>query len=391
MIGPPLEAQRAFNSVAVDHAQRMASAYADQHRTIEELCAALARELDAGARFRSHLIQYLQTITWYVDTRDRSAAADAQIINAAVSALTDDWLKRWESLAIREARYQQAVTQVLGSFDDVRATAAIAQQTSLSLKREVQTLLERGLPASSDASGGEAERSAPDLDSFKYLAFENAFRGSPELIRQRLSDYLPTFEGSSDVLELGCGRGEFLELLREAGITARGLDINDAMVQQSRNRGLDVVKADALEYLTGLPEGSLGGLFAAQVVEHLQPSYLQRLIELAATKMRPGGVIVLETINPSCWVAFFESYIRDLTHVKPLHPETLQFLVRAAGFVQVEIEWRAPVGPEQQLKRLVAPADADVLEDVVERLNANIDALNQRLFGFQDYAVIGRR
>src|SRR4029453_12680547 len=97
------------------------------------------------------------------------------------------------------------------------------------------------------------------------------------------------------------------------GIAARGIDANEEMAEVCRARGLDVRHGDALAYLSGLPDESLGGVVAAQVVEHLEPDYLVRLIETAHRKLRPGSRIVLETINAACWVAFFESYIRDIT------------------------------------------------------------------------------
>ena len=150
-------------------------------------------------------------------------------------------------------------------------------------------------------------------------------------------DYLPYFQGASDVLDVGCGRGEFLELLQQAGVPARGLDINHEMVEVCRARGLEVHEGDALTYLSTLPDESLGGLIAAQVVEHLEPIYLMRMLEIAFLKLRPGSRIVLETINPSCWFAFFESYIRDLTHKKAIHPETLRSLLTANGFQPVDL------------------------------------------------------
>ena len=101
------------------------------------------------------------------------------------------------------------------------------------------------------------------------------------------------------------------------------------MVEVCREQGLDATKADALSYLRGLPDGSLGGLFAAQVVEHLEPAYLTRPARRRVRRAAPGAPIVLETINPACWFAFFESYIRDITHVRPLHPDTLKFLLVA--------------------------------------------------------------
>src|SRR6267142_2610073 len=189
-----------------------------------------------------------------------------------------------------------------------------------------------------------------DLDSHKYVGFEDQFRGSPEDIRRRVEEYLPIFSGitdqgsgiGGDVLDIGCGRGEFLDLLREHGIRARGVDVNPAMVEVCRGKGLEAETADALAYLRGLPDASLGGLFAAQVVEHLEPRYLARLLDAAFEKLRPGAPIVLETINPACWFAFFESYIRDLTHVRPVHPDTLKYLLIATGFQHVEIRYRAP-------------------------------------------------
>jgi O-antigen chain-terminating methyltransferase len=403
MIGPPLEAQRAFNGSVAEHAARAATAQSATHAVIEELLAALRAQGDARVRFESHLIHYLQTITWYVDTRDRAAGGQALVLNAGLSAIADDWMKRWESLATRETRFSQQVQQVLASLDDVRATSSLAQQTSLSLKRDVEHLAEHA--TGDGARGGGSHQGAgpttmaarPDLDAFKYVSFENQFRGSPDEIRTRLEAYLPRFQGRADVLELGCGRGEFLDLLRAHGISARGLDTNEAMVRETRARGLDAVRADALEYLSDLPDGSLGGVFAAQVVEHLPPDYLGRLVETAAHKLRAGGIIVLETINPTCWLAFFESYIRDFTHVRPLHPETLQFLLRVNGFQRVEIEFKSPVPETQRLEALPwrvtlpDPLTQDAVQAVVDRMNAHAQTLNARLFGWQDYAVIGEK
>ena len=233
----------------------------------------------------------------------------------------------------------------------------------------------------------------PDLDAFKYLGFEDQFRGSQDDISRRLAEYVPLFAGQTDVLDIGCGRGEFLDLLRAQGIPARGLDINQAMVEASRARGLDVSRGDALSYLSGLPDASLGGLFAAQVVEHLPPDYLTQLLEVAGHKLRPGGRIVLETINPACWLAFFESYIRDLSHVRPIHPETLQYLLRVSGFHDVSIAFKSPVAEAEKMQTVGAAAAQTVpaMADLVETFNENMAKINARLFTFQDYAAIGTK
>ena len=230
--------------------------------------------------------------------------------------------------------------------------------------------------------------SVESLDSHKYVGFEDKFRGSSDDIHRRVSEYLPLFEGARDVLDIGCGRGEFLALLRDHGMPARGIDINSAMVEVCRQQGLDASDADALSYLRAQPDGSLGGLFAAQVVEHLEPRYLTALIEVAFDKLRPGAPIVLETINPACWFAFFESYIRDITHVRPLHPDTLKYLLIASGFQHVDIRYRAPYPEHDKLQPIAANTS---LGTVVDTLNANVERLNSLLFTWLDYAAIGRR
>ena len=229
------------------------------------------------------------------------------------------------------------------------------------------------------------------------MGFEDRFRGSEAAIRARLADFVPYFAGQSNVLDIGCGRGEFLDLLRENGITAKGLDLNPEMVEVSRSRGLDATVGDARSYLRDLPDESLGGVIAVQVIEHLEPAYLTDMLGLAFDKVRPGGRIILETINPACWVAFFESFIRDLTHVKPIHPDTLQYLLQASGFSKVEIVYRAPIAPDGRLRRVTARPEhfgdtaPDALTELVSSFNSNVDRLNDRMFSYQDFAAIATR
>lgn len=398
LVGPALEQQTRVNSMLVDHLNRNAAGEAATREAMGALVDAVRHELEARQQFQSTLLQYLQTVTLYVDTKDRAVGGQVKVVAAGLGAVADDGLKRTESLAARAVR-------VSAELEDLGATASIAQQTSLSLKREVERLLASAAsftppPTSSSpveggvpASAGHAVQIAPDLDAFKYLGFEDQFRGSPEVIRARLSAYVPLFAGLGDVVDLGCGRGEFLDLLRDGGLTARGVDLNHEMAETSRARGFDVTETDALGFLERQPDASIGGLFAAQVVEHLEPGYLMRLLETAFHKLRPGGLIVLETINVACWLAFFESYIRDLTHVRPIHPETLQYLLRASGFRDVRIDFRPPDARADRLDE-IAPLPAGAppgLSDVAEVVNANVARLNARLFSHLDYAAIGRK
>jgi SAM-dependent methyltransferase len=401
MIGPPLQKQTTFNSLIVQHLNRNVTAHREAQRAIESTIALLRDQTADLVVFHSRLLVYLQHITPYVDTTGRHSGGQSLIVNAALTAMAEDLARRRESLAAREQRFESRVAGLAAAHDELRTALGVSQQLSLAVKRE----LERGAAASTPNAATPNAQPTPNsqtpsprpqaaftaaLDAYKYVGFENQFRGSQETIRARLESYLPYFDGASDVLDAGCGRGEFLDLLKARGIAARGLDLNHEMVEVCRARGLDVAESDVVSYLEGLPDASLGGLIAVQVVEHLQPGYLLRFLDLAYQKLRPGSPIVLETLNPACWTAFFDSFIRDITHVWPLHPETLRYLVLASGFPAARIEFRSPVAPQDRLQ-MVAADPASPIADAAETINANVEKLNARMFTFLDYAIVGGR
>jgi SAM-dependent methyltransferase len=255
------------------------------------------------------------------------------------------------------------------------------------------------LAASAHGQGKGYNRSlmSESLDAL-YRGFEDRFRGSIDEVRAKQRVHIPIFAGASDVVDIGCGRGEFLSLLKDARVTARGVDTNPEMIAEARARGLDVVAGDGLDYLTSLPDASIGGAIASQVIEHLEPSYVVTLLSMAFTKLRPGAPIVLETINPACWLAFFSSYLRDFTHVWPVHPETLQYLMQAAGFSRVEIRYTEQA-PDAVRMRGIDPASltgldaptSRALKTLADAYNANASILNSLLFTYMDYAAIGYR
>jgi O-antigen chain-terminating methyltransferase len=367
LVGPALETQKKFNAALVDHLNRNAVAQQEWPRTVAALIEEARREFDALVRFESLLIQYLQTITVYIDSKDRRLGG----------------------------------TELSQRF-------ALTEQRILALKRDVESLLiSRSAPPGTSPDG--SKRPAPrtqavevqepfggPVDSLTYVDFEDRFRGSPGEIMTRIQEYVPVLASASDVVDIGCGRGELLGALRERGVTARGVDINQAMVELCRSHGLQVEQDEALAYLAGQPDGGIGGLVAIQVVEHFKPAYLMRFLEAAYHKMRPGAPLILETVNPACWMAFFETYIRDLTHQRPLHPDTLRYLVQASGFSSVDVQFRRPVSDGDRLERVAPPASlarggTDDLAKLAEALNAHADKLNARLFSSMDYVVIARR
>jgi SAM-dependent methyltransferase len=401
--GPPLQKQTAFNSLLVDHLNRNVAAHREAQKAIASIVALLREQVAELLAFHSRLLMFLQQITLYVDTTGRRSEGQALIVNGGLNALAEDLAKRWESMIAREQRFETRVAGLSAAHEELRALVSLSQQASMTVKRELARFMARAPVSPTFRSGASqasdpADANTPDLkveptgalDSYKYVEFENQFRGSPDTIRARLESYLPYFDGASDVLDAGCGRGEFLDLLKARGIAGRGLDLNHEMVELCRGRGLDVAESDVVSYLEQLPDGSLGGLFAAQVVEHLQPAYLLRFLDVAYHKLRPGAPIVLETLNPACWTAFFDSFIRDITHVWPLHPETLRYLVLASGFSAARIEFRSPVAPQDRLQTAAADAAA-AAADLVETFNANVEKLNARMFSFLDYAIVGGR
>jgi O-antigen chain-terminating methyltransferase len=215
-----------------------------------------------------------------------------------------------------------------------------------------------------------------------YLAFEDRFRGTREDIRSRVEVYLPYVRavgaGSSNapVLDLGCGRGEWIELLSDHGLVASGVDSNDVAVAGCRARGLDVVHADALAHLRALPEATLGGITALHVIEHLPFAQVVELFDEARRVLVPGGVVIFETPNPENLVVGACSFYYDPTHLHPLPPEPSRFVLASRGFDRVEI------------LRLHPDARGQDIADVPDAL---VRAMAERLFGPQDYALIGYR
>jgi SAM-dependent methyltransferase len=397
LVAPWFARQEAFNAHLVAHINNNVRHHRELVASIAVGLQAVSDQAGLLARFHSHLMLFLQQITAYTDTKDRAAVGHLALVDEqAIAAVADELLRRSETMQAREARYGAQVRALDAAHQEMRSGFATLYQATFTMKRELERLPGgAAAPAHRTAtpvSGSATGAAVAALDSWKYVGFEDRFRGPRDEIRRRQADYVPEFAGARDVLDAGCGRGEFLDLLREAGITARGLDLNHEMVEVCRARGLAAEEIDILQFLQTTTDGSLGGLFAAQVIEHLEPDYLLRTLEAAFHALRPGSRIVLETINPACWTAFFESYIRDLTHVRPIHPETLQYLLTASGFQQVEIRYRSPLPSSERLQHVaIAEGTPAVLREAFETLNENAERLNRRLFSSMDYAAVAVR
>lgn len=215
------------------------------------------------------------------------------------------------------------------------------------------------------------DRSHPiDID---WMRFSDNFRGSEERIRTLQRAYVARFAGSRDILDLGCGRGEFLEAARAGDLQARGIDQSEECVAFCRAKGLDVSRADLFEYLSALPDDSLGGVYCSQVVEHLEPERLPDLVKLLAKKLWRDALVAIETPNPECLAIFATHFYLDPTHTRPVPAVLLRFYLEEAGFGGIEIERLSPAID-------TIPALAELPEGVREAL-----------FGGLDYAIFARK
>ncbi len=238
-------------------------------------------------------------------------------------------------------------------------------------------------PAALAAAAAPPETGLSALD---YAAFEDRHRGREEEIKAKQAPYVDLFRNApGPVLDLGCGRGEFLELLAAAGVEAYGVDLNADMIQEVRDKGLKALLADGAAHLKSLTDGSLGGLFMAQVIEHLSLSQLTALLEEAFRVLAPGGAAVAETINPQSLSTFAGAFYVDLTHVRPVHPEGARFLWEIVGFKNVRIVAANPYAEKDRLQ----PVDPSLPGAKV--INDNFRRLNGLLYAPQDFAVVGVR
>ena len=325
-------------------------------------------------------------LRWYINPlieqqNDFNAATARAMVDLAVELRAADTRLRTEF-----ARTQESVKN---SQSELAREHGLIAQRLLRLERRSQTApavveTKREMPAS-PTQAPSPFNVQPLMD---YYNFELRHRGSPEAIQKRQESYLPYFQNCRQVLDIGCGRGEFVALLRDHGIDASGVDIDVEMVAHSQADGLPVVQADGLEHLQTLPDDSLDGVFMAQVIEHLTPVQVVQLLQKCYQKLSPNGVVVVETINPTCVFAFFQYYLMDPSHVHPWHPDTVRFLLEDAGFWEIDIKFLSSVPEDQQLT--IAPVGGfDVGQVAI--MNQNADRLNALLFGFQDYAAVARR
>jgi 2-polyprenyl-3-methyl-5-hydroxy-6-metoxy-1,4-benzoquinol methylase len=245
--------------------------------------------------------------------------------------------------------------------------------SELRLIRQRAAISPASVPAAAAPASPLPQAAAPSLPEFDYTRFAERFRGSEEYVKKGQQFYLPYFTGRHAVLDIGCGRGEFLELMREADVAARGIDLSWESVELCRQKGLQADVADLFAWLANLEEESLDGIFSAQVVEHLPPERLPEMIKLAASRLERDGVLAVETPNPECLAIFATHFYLDPTHTRPVPHALLAFYMEEYGLGAIEVHKLSPAIESM-------PALAGLPED-----------FREAFFGGLDYAIVGRK
>jgi O-antigen chain-terminating methyltransferase len=315
-----------------------------------------------------------------------------------------EWRAGWEhKLAQNEIQFLRSVADLQGAFqhratlmdtsfrETVRTqhadfTAALERSVGEIQKRlwlefertihsELRIIRQRSqISATGVAGAGPLPASQePAPLALDWARFAECFRGSEEHVKAGQLHYVPSFAGCRSVLDIGCGRGEFLEIMREANIPAVGIDLSQESVAICRLKGLEVETVDLFTYLAGLPEESLDGIFCAQVVEHLPPERLPEMIRLCSSRLMRNGVLVIETPNPECLAIFATHFYLDPTHARPVPHPLLAFYLEEFGVGVAEV-------------RKLAPA-----VESMPSLDSLPEAFRDAFFGGLDYAIIGKK
>ena len=307
-----------------------------------------------------------------------SAGRDLAASQRRLDALEKDRDARFEALARRgrkEAEKEERRRRLVGARETLRDAAARMVFPSKQFAERRGDRTARRSDAARCLDSG-ALRADDPLRAGLYVDFEEHFRGSEADIRARQAKDAARFRGATcPVADLGCGRGEFLEALKAEGVTGIGCDANPVMAARATEKGLAVDAADLFAWLGARADGSLSGITAFQVVEHLAPASLFDLVELAVRKLAPGGRVLFETVNPESVYAM-RWFWMDLTHVRPVPAPSLAQLLRASGLKDVAVDFRSPVPEAEALP-------AGLAED------PRFAPLARLLFAPQDYAVTG--
>ncbi len=324
-----------------------------------------ARALAAGEQLKAEAAQL---------RAEANALANAQA--SALQSQAEEFRAEARRLEDEAARLKAGADELSQRLQTTRTELSAQERRSLLLLEEARKLSALSPNHEQPPNPLIVEETAHFLDAF-YSSFEEHFRGSREEIMKRLEVYLPTLREANitnDVLDIGCGRGEWLEVLKKEGVAARGVDSNRVQVEWCRARGLEVEEADALQHLRAQPDQSINVVTAFHVAEHLEFETLLAFLYEIMRVLRPSGLVIFETPNPENVSVANHNFYVDPTHKNPLPIPMMKFLFESRGLDNIEI-----------IK--LHPSETPRVEgatDLVERFN-------EYFYGPMDYAIIGHK
>jgi 2-polyprenyl-3-methyl-5-hydroxy-6-metoxy-1,4-benzoquinol methylase len=292
--------------------------------------------------------------------RDALRGQHVEYLAALERSGTDIQKRLWADLERIRLEYERLI------FSELRTIRQRAQITAASVAASAG-----GAPPSPAAASASLLKAAPM--GFDYGRFAERFRGSEEYVKSGQHFYLPYFAACRNVLDIGCGRGEFLEMMHAAGVSAKGIDLSEESVATCRHKGLEAETADLFVWLADCPEASLDGIFCSQVVEHLPPDRLPEMIKLCASRLARNGIIAIETPNPESLAIFASHFYLDPTHQRPVPHPLLAFYLEEFGIGNIEVRKLSPAVETM-------PSLASLPED-----------FRETFFGGLDYAILGRK
>ncbi|MCG6964825.1 MAG: class I SAM-dependent methyltransferase [Acidobacteria bacterium] len=354
----------------------------------------LEERVESEARFARALQRAVELVrderVPAVEARLDAAETVLRDLQGILETMRDQRMPGFEvRLDMAEGAASQAASAVAAIRDE--RLPALTERADVLVERlaeeleEVASLTERILrrePLPVPEPGPPESELARELAEVQPRLVE-AFRGTEEEIRHRMEAYLPLLEGHAPVLDLGCGRGELLLLLGEAGLSATGVEGDPALAQAARRRGLQIVEGDVLAVLRQQDDAVWGAVTASHLFEHLPARLLLNVLHEVHRVLRPGGVLVAECPNPHSLRVGASLFWLDPTHWRPLPPETLSTLLKASGFAVEGCEFIHPFPGEQRLHR---PAGEDG-GDVGRRLDELESRLDEVINGARDFRL----
>jgi 2-polyprenyl-3-methyl-5-hydroxy-6-metoxy-1,4-benzoquinol methylase len=407
LLTPILERQLIYNAANTRIATHIWRQFAEQAATSQAVQEVVVEQIEGLYQTVRRIVvepvealvqQQTAAVQTLQDAMTRQIEALGQQQAAAVGALESALSN---SLAHRVKEVRDSVAQTLQAQEEqfsraerslADACARITELEKIGLKlktnlstqeRRLTMLLEEARkrlpkPLDKEQLGIMAEEEGHALDAL-YVSLEDQFRGSREEIKDRFRIYLPIIKearlGTEEMpmLDVGCGRGEWLELLKEQNLQAQGVDVNRILVENCREQGLDVIERDVIVHLRSLPDASLGAVTGFHIIEHLPFEVVVKLIDEIVRVLKPGGVAILETPNPENLLVGSHTFYLDPTHRNPLPSALVKFIAEARGLCRVEV---------MNLHSL----DAYRVEDTGLELTKRV---NEYFYGPQDYAVVG--